>query len=205
MISTTLVCVLVLGSLRAEEANADVIPVNDLKDVVERASEHGGDSRTYSCASITYGSKAPTANLLLFAYREVVAGYVPLIGGLENAWPMMPDYGGGFINKDDATFWGLDFGDVLGGNVAGGFFAGVDLNGDGDVGTYNTGTGQLTFDVDEYFEPSLVQFTGFSPFPLSGKGTIASINIIPEPATVTLLALGGLDLLLRRRKRQRKP
>jgi hypothetical protein len=163
---------------------AELIEVDQVTDVVEKASNDGGESRTYETSNLTYSGEVPDKKIILFTYRDNNIGRA--IGGLENNIdnPRIPNNRGkGFINKDDDTYWGLDFGQTLA-DVNGGFWAGVDLNGDGNIGTYNTCTGNISFDTGEYMAPYKVQFTGFQQFPSSGTATIDSVNIAPENSCI---------------------
>jgi len=196
---------LALTGLAATTAKGSttLINVSHIQDVVSSAPV----SRTYETYDLKVDGQDPQALVLAFAYRyptpKEILKYPSLqsdskifIGGLENLPdnPFLPmTYGVGFMNKDDTTHWGLEnYGDILGGNVPGGFFGFYDKNvygeeGYGRIGTFNTETGVLTADAGEVYP--IVSFSRFQPFPQSGTATIDSINL-PEPATGAFLALG---------------
>ncbi|MBM3234034.1 hypothetical protein FJZ19_02980 [Candidatus Pacearchaeota archaeon] len=187
-----LASLLVLAGL-SSSLEANVINVSHIQDVVPAAGTQGGVSRDYATENLKVEGQDPTALILAFGYRyptqEELIQYPGLqsdsklfIGGLENlpGDPFTPiTTATGFFNKDDANFWGFkNFGDVLGGNVPGGFFGFYDKNGDGKVGTLNTETGVLTPDTKEFINPQHIYFTGFQPFPQQNTlATIQSISI----------------------------
>ena len=74
----------------------------------------------------------------------------------------------------------------------------------GNIGVTYGGGGTATVTIVPNNNPNpwgnteVVPPIGIPPFPAEGVG--GSINIIPEPATIVFLGLGGLALLRRRRK-----
>jgi len=170
---------------------ADVINVTTLQNIVENAASYGGESRAYQTTNLTYQGATPNYKIILPMFNENLY----LIGGVENNLPRKPkSTASGFVNQQSqpsqsSYFFGLNEGDVIGtavpggvinGNVAGGLLAFVDYNGDGNFGTKDTITGIMTPDPGELIQPYKVVYSGFSPFPASGNGTITSINIRPE-------------------------
>jgi hypothetical protein len=180
--------------------NSAASPVIGIGDVVQKSEYY----KSYTTTNLRYQGATPNYKIMVFPFKFGDIGtqyeYQPLlVGGLQNN-PSNPNQpkttAPGYINKEDATFYGLNVGDVIGtavpgrivggkipavnGNVAGGFLAFVDYNGDGKVGTKDTSTGVITPDPGELLMPYKVVYSGFSPFPASGKGTITSINIRPE-------------------------
>jgi hypothetical protein len=189
----------VAGSLAAlalpRTAKASEIPVTHASDVITRARDPpypGSTSRSYDTYNLQVNGHDPTGLALVLFYRiDPVEGNV-FIGGLQNN-PSDPDlpqsYASGFINKEDDLFYGLNYGDVLGGNVPGGAWGFADElgNRDGDIGTWDTTAQVFLPDAGEMYTNTA--FTGVSPFPEVGVGTIGSVNI-PEPATGALLVAG---------------
>ncbi|MBM3234035.1 hypothetical protein FJZ19_02985 [Candidatus Pacearchaeota archaeon] len=188
----------------AGKAQASIINVSHIQDVVPAAGTQGGVSRDYETYNLKVDGQEPQALTLAFAYRTVPGIGNVFIGGLENlpGDPFTPiTTATGFINKDDANFWGLEnYGDVLGGNVPGGFFGFYDKNGDGNIGTFNDVTGVLTPDTGESYP--IVTFTGFQAFPEQNVlATVNSINLVPEPATGAFIVAGLVASLLAKRAR----
>jgi hypothetical protein len=174
---------------------AEIIQIDKVTDLVEKASNYGGESRTYETDNLTYSGEVPDKKIILFAYKDYEGFNFPmLIGGLENniTNPRNPkNIGTGFINKQGVNCYppGLDFGDIIGNtrqgaNISGGFFGARDINENGYIGIYDTLSGQLTFEPGEYIAPYKVEFSGFQEFPESGTAAIDYVNIAPQNSCI---------------------
>jgi hypothetical protein len=191
------------GSLAAlalpRTSKASVIPVTQVSDLIPISPTN----RSYETYNLQVNGHDPTGLALILFYRtDPVDGQV-FIGGVSNdpTNPFMPQsHAIGHLNKDDTTFYGLNYGDVLGGNVPGGAWGFADElgNRDGKIGLWDTNAQVFLPDPGEMYTNTA--FTGFSPFPQTGTGTIDSVNI-PEPATGALIVAGLIAVAAGRKAR----
>lgn len=203
--------------LGPKESKAVPFEWGSFEDVIyEKAGDYpedGGKSVNYISASINF-TDIYTHNAILndlkfsLVYLLNVGGSQVPIGGLDGSG----NSASGWFNADGTYWYGLTEGqtansyDELGSwSEQGTWKMFVDLNGDGNYGTYDRTTGIFDWDYLERMQGEYV--TDFDPFRLDG-GTLSAGNIygkyvdpIPEPSVTSLLLMGAGALLSRRRRR----
>jgi hypothetical protein len=201
---------LTMPGLAGKTLNGSMIDVTDGSILVSNAANNGGQSRRYSTDKFEYSGDGLG---IVWPYIDLGNSQLALIGTLKNYPndPFLPkSYAGGFINYSDANFPGLENGDVLGGNVPGGFFGAFDggVNGNlpknGRVGVFNTDTQIFTPDEGELAWIGEMGFSGFTPYSLgSGSLKIDRIYAVPDASPRDLMfaglaAIGAAGTALRR-------
>jgi len=189
---------LTMPGLAGKTLDGSVINVTNGSVLVGNAANNGGQSRVYSTDKFEYSGDGLG---IVWAYEDLGNNQLALIGAFKN-YPNDPDlpksYAEGFVNYGDTNFYGLKDGDVLGGNVPGGFFGAFDggVNGNlpknGRVGVFNTETQMFTPDEGELAWIGEMGFSGFTPYSLgSGSLKIDRVYAVPD-ANPRDLMLAGL-------------
>ena len=181
--------------INSSNANADV--VTSITQLVPQASNYGGISQNYS-GTITIDNQPITSGGIIILPTNSQGN---ILGGLQNGVPFhAKNYVSGYLNQDDATFWGLNIGETI---ISISGYAPMiwDKNGDG----YGTRIGNVfTLGSDDEFfsNPTTITMSNFNP---SQQGNFTADYSTPEPTTLSLLALGGLGFLARRRRNYEIP
>ena len=173
------------------------VPVDYYSDVIPYTL---GDSQfTVSGVGggLTLGG-APT-ELKVVVFAEIFrAGAYHIVGSLDN-YSIRTKYPNGYgnIRLKTETVWGL-----LDGERPDRYVAGVDYNGDGHIGLWDSTTESLSFDAGEYVSPAQISVSGV-PTIQSGSGfQVRAIAIVPEPTSGLLILICTPLLALSARPRR---
>jgi hypothetical protein len=192
----------------AKEVKAAPVTWGKVTDVVRNAEIYGYPSTVYSSNSINFrngqgGSTIANNPQFSLIYFANFSGVYRAVGGLDGSGTTAT----GFMNANKPAPGAIR--GLLPGQTANYPFADdgywqmfVDVNGDGNYGTYDAATGLFDFDEGEMINDARVSnFQGFQ----TGVGTLSAGDIsgwynVPEPTASALMALGFSALALRRRK-----
>lgn len=177
----------------ADATKVSGAPIASFSEIAPRAAE----SRNYITHNLTYMGQTPAYKIVLFAYKDFEGVGRRAVGGLDNDYPEAKNEAGGYVNKDDQYNYGLNEGEIIPG-----FIGGIDSDFSGKIEAFDS-SGAYDPNHPEYIPPEYISFSGCPPFELgSGSLVIDNINIIPEPVTLSLLALSGAAVAGRKRQRR---
>ena len=179
---------------------ATPINVSIFRDIVPFESGFTS-SFTVSSANgpLTYLGQPTDLKVFLFAYK-LYEGTPQIVGVLDN-YAIRSKYPNGYgaIRQEIGGYYGLTSGEQ-----PAFFAAAVDLNGDGDVGTWDAATHSLIVDPGDYFPAAHVTVTVVPTLRPNLPYEIRGVSIVPEPSTCCMalvgLACGGYSMF-RRHKR----
>lgn len=212
---TTLASV-VLGLGVSGKARAVPMEWGKVEDVVKRTDtlEPMGTTVNYSTSNINFTDFNGNSlvnnlvfSLVYFRGVDLGGGYISYnrVGGLNG----IGNSAIGYFNKDDVNYWGMLDGQTANTSDSGRWRAFVDLNRDGNFGTYDSEDGMFDFDDNEEIQSLLV--SGFQPFytdqGICYAGTITGQydpTIVPEPSTTSAALLGIAALAASKRRRPQK-
>ena len=188
-----------------KEAKASIVPfasVSDIEALTGRSPTSVSYETTVEPGSQLTGILDSIENKGLLVAYEIVPGSALLLGALENNPSDIfsnPDYFAGYINRQEGGYAGLSTGDVLAGNVNGGFWFFYDSAGDGLKTTLNTSTGIINIPSGDalYLFTEIVNMDGFPATQTSAQ--IEKVRILPEPSASALILVGLVATALRRR------
>ncbi len=191
-----------------KQASAAIVPLNSVADFANFVGQSAGSVNYNSTLNSNNqpinsdGTSDVLNKALAIAYKPVEGG-VAMIGALGNnpSNPRVPiDSMVGYINRENSSFYGLLTGETLD-SVNGGFILVYDKGGDGLNVWIDTSDGSFNA-PDEYV--SFASALNMDAFPSSTTGKSIEQIVIPEPATMGLLALGGslIGLNARRKRNQ---
>ena len=146
---------------------------------------------------LSFAGAPTTLKVILFA--EILrAGTYHIIGSLDN-YSIRSKYpnGYGYIRRKTDTAWGL-----LDGERPDRYVAGVDYNGDGRIGLWDSTTESLIFDAGEYVSPEQITVSGVPPFHSGNGFQVQAVAIVPEPSIGWLVLIGAALLALLARQRR---